>query len=167
MQRKINNVLQLLVILFISISNVSANDIEKQIQEKSFKENISIISAMAKPSLSGRNNSAAYISLKNDNESDVVIVGSLATSGPKENASSIANRVEMHIIVTDEKGMAKMVPVNRLVIPAKSELIMKPGGIHIMLLDLKKPLQNGDKFYVSFVMEDVGLYQAEVLVGNM
>jgi len=135
--------------------------------KQSVLDGLKVISAYAKPSLSGSNNSAAYISLKNDNTKDIIILDAMGLSGPSDSASSIANRVEMHIIVTDDKGVSKMVPVDRLVIPAGEELIMKPGGIHVMLLDLKQRLNFGDKIYVNFVLQDLGLYQVEVPVGKI
>lgn len=176
MQIRINHFLKLLMLTIFISANSFAADAPEMVegsalppegQAEQIKSQISVISAKAKPSLAGSNNSAAYISLKNDNERDVVIISAKAKTGSKRSSSTIANRTEMHLVATDDRGVSKMVPVNRLVIPAKSTLTMKPGGIHIMLLNLKKPLAYEDKFYVDFIMEDVGLMQVEVTVGNI
>ncbi|MGV2432232.1 MAG UNVERIFIED_CONTAM: copper chaperone PCu(A)C [Rickettsiaceae bacterium] len=128
------------------------------------KENIKVLEARAKPSMAGSNNSAAYISLHNANKGDLVIVGAMAMDSPEAGAASVANRVEMHMTVTDEKGVTKMVAVNRLIVPAEGELKMAPGGIHIMLLDLKQTLKEDDKIFVNLIIQDVGQYLVEVPV---
>lgn len=43
-------------------------------------------------------------------------------------------------------GAMKMQPVDKVVIPAKGSVELKPGGYHIMLLDLAKPLVKGESF---------------------
>jgi periplasmic copper chaperone A len=177
MKQKIHSFLLLATLLFFlgnaalaigknqePVSNAAVALTKEELIEQKLN-NIGIVSAKAKPSLAGSNNSAAYVTLYNGNEEDLVIIGAMGKTSAKASASSIANRVEMHIIVTDDKGVSRMVPVNRLVVPAKSNLIMKPGGVHIMLLDLKKPLNYGDKFYVHFIIEKVGMYSVEVSVG--
>lgn len=176
MQFNIKNFLKLVILtIFMSANSFAAAEPEMvegsalppEGLAEEIKSNISVVSAVAKPSLAGSNNSAAYISLKNDNDKDVVIISAKAKTGSKRSSSTIANRTEMHLVATDDRGVSKMVPVNRLLIPANSTLTMKPGGIHIMLLNLKKPLAYEDKFFVDFVIENVGLMQVEVTVGNI
>lgn len=43
-------------------------------------------------------------------------------------------------------GAMKMQPVDKIVVPAKGKVELKPGGYHIMLLELPKPLVKGEKF---------------------
>ena len=38
-----------------------------------------------------------------------------------------------------------MVQIEDAVIPKKGETKLAPGGLHIMLMDLNKPLKDGDK----------------------
>ena len=134
--------------------------------KKNLRENISVVSAKARPSISGSNNSAAYITIKNNNKQDLVILAAMAKKN-KDSAGSLANTVEMHMIVTDNQGVSRMVKVDRLLVPKESELVMKPHGVHIMLIDLKKPLNYGDKIYADLIFEEIGLYQVEVTVGNV
>ena len=51
-------------------------------------------------------------------------------------SSSLAEVVEIHN-VKEENGMLKMYPVDSLEIPAKGMVLLKPGGYHIMLINLK------------------------------
>jgi periplasmic copper chaperone A len=48
---------------------------------------------------------------------------------------------------------------------AKAEL--KPGGFHIMLLDLKQPLKVGDKIPMTLVFEKAGKIEVSVAVEDM
>lgn len=175
MKQTIHKFILFVIALFIS-TTIAASEVKNPYDDapttreklgEEIKSNLKVISAKAKPSLSGINNSAAYVTLRNDNDFNLAIIRAIGRTGPKPNSSPVANRVEMHIIATDDKGVSKMVPVNRLVIPAKSELEMKPGGIHIMLIDLKKRLEYGDKIYVDFIVEQAGNFIVEVPVGNI
>ena len=40
--------------------------------------------------------------------------------------------------------MMKMAPVKGIIVPAKGKVELKPGGLHVMLFELKKPLKEGD-----------------------
>lgn len=178
MQEKIQNFLKLTILmLFFShniiagpVPGVNADKVNLSPAEKkaAILEKITVISAKAKPSLSGSNNSAAYISIRNDNDEDIAILAAIAKTAQKPNASSVANNTEIHTIATDATGVSRMVPVNRLVIPANSELIMKPEGIHIMLLNLKHKLDYGDKFYVNLILaNNIGIIEVEVTAGDV
>jgi copper(I)-binding protein len=58
--------------------------------------------------------------------------------------TDVAMMVGIHQSVV-ENGMAKMLPVEGgLDIPAGGSVELKPGGYHIMLMDVKKPLKPGD-----------------------
>lgn len=119
---------------------------------------LQVISAIARPSMTGSKHSAAYITLHNDSTSDITITGAVATS--------VANHLELHT-TTDEAGVKKMVKVDKLVVPAGGDLVMKKGGIHIMLMDIKKPLNAGDKFMLELRTSELGMSKVEVVVVQM
>lgn len=102
---------------------------------------IEVVKAWARPSITskniGNNNSAVYFKLHNNSDIDYNLIN--VNSG-------VASRVELHKSFVDEKGISKMIKLDKLVIPAKGEIILKPGDLHIMLLDLKNTLKVGDKF---------------------
>jgi hypothetical protein len=60
-------------------------------------------------------------------------------------ASSAFEKVEIHQTVAGEGGTMKMVPQPELVIEAKSQVVLKPGSYHLMLIGAKKPLKAGDE----------------------
>lgn len=127
-------------------------------------ENIIVTSARMKPSIAGNPNSAAFVSLHNSNKADLVIVGANVVTSDKPNASSVANRIELHNTVTDSEGVTKMVQVNKLVVPMDGDLTMASGGTHIMLFDMKKNLKEGDIVFVNLTIQGLGNYQVQLPV---
>ncbi len=58
-------------------------------------------------------------------------------------ASPVAGVVEIHEMRMDQDVM-RMRAVPRLELPANQPVELKPGGYHVMLMDLKQPLRKGD-----------------------
>ena len=52
-------------------------------------------------------------------------------------SSPLAEVVEIHN-VKEENGMMKMYPLDSLEVPKKGMVMLKPGGYHIMLINLKQ-----------------------------
>ena len=53
-----------------------------------------------------------------------------------------------------EAGRATMHPVDSLPLPAGKPVRMQPGGYHVMLVDLAKPLVAGDHVPLTFTIVD-------------
>ncbi len=86
-------------------------------------------------------NSAAFMVLKNSSNKNISVVKA---------TSNVSKNVELH--THDMKdGVMKMYQVPKIDIPAKAETILKPGGFHVMLIGLHKPLKVGEK--VTFTLE--------------
>lgn len=60
--------------------------------------------------------------------------------------------VEIHEMTMQDHVM-KMRQVPSLALPAGKTVELKPGGYHLMLLDLKKPLTAGDRLPLTLVIE--------------
>lgn len=67
--------------------------------------------------------------------------------------SPVAKVVELHEMVMDNNVM-KMRQVPGLDIVPGSTLNLKPGGFHIMLIELKQQLKGGDVVPITLVFED-------------
>ncbi len=141
-----NTVTLLVVILCFNLSMCFTTNTFSSSQEKITSvvssESIKILNAWARPSIfsigtNKSSNSAIYLEIFNNSEVDYNLVNV---------SSDIANRVELHKSFVDEKGVSKMVRLDKLVIPAKSSVVLQPSGIHIMLLGLKRILKIGNKF---------------------
>lgn len=61
-------------------------------------------------------------------------------------------------------GAMTMREVDGIDIPADGTVELKPGGYHVMLMGLKKPLAVGDVFDTTFVFEKAGAINVSVTV---
>ncbi len=76
---------------------------------------------------------AGYMELRNTGDS-VITVTSIS--------SPDFTRTEIHRTVIED-GIARMLPVGQLEIPANSRIKLEPGGLHMMLFDPQRPLAEG------------------------
>jgi copper(I)-binding protein len=81
-------------------------------------------------------------------------------------SSPAAGRVELHVHINDN-GVMKMREVPGYDVPAKGSFELKPGGAHLMFVDLKRPLKEGDKVLVKLKFEKAGEVSAEFHVGRL
>ena len=70
-------------------------------------------------------------------------------------ASPLAGVVEIHEMAMDGNVM-KMRAVTAMDLPAGKTVELKPGGYHLMLLDLKQELKPGETVPVTLVVEGAG-----------
>lgn len=77
---------------------------------------------------------AAYLSVVNDGDSAVAVVGGRA---------DIAGSVEIHR-TREVDGLMRMEPITGLAVAAGERVDLAPGGTHLMLLDLTFMPQPGD-----------------------
>jgi periplasmic copper chaperone A len=67
-----------------------------------------------------------------------------------------AGKIEVHEMVMNE-GVMKMRPVEGgLAIDPGKTVKLAPGGLHLMMMDLKSPLKQGDKMPVTLEFEKAG-----------
>jgi periplasmic copper chaperone A len=79
-----------------------------------------------------------------------------ASGGKLVSASSpVAGIVEIHEMAMDGNVM-KMRAIPGLDLPAGKAVELKPGGYHVMLMDLKQPLKAGETVPVTLVVESGG-----------
>jgi len=81
-------------------------------------------------------------------------------------SSPVAGRVEMHITVRDGDVM-RMREVKSFEVPAGGSFELKPGGAHLMLMDLKRPLKKGEKVPLTLKLEKGGELKAELTVEEL
>lgn len=68
-------------------------------------------------------------------------------------SSPIAGVVEIHEM-TMENNVMKMRAITGLDLPAGRAVELKPGGYHVMLMDLKQALKDGEMVPITLVVED-------------
>jgi len=92
----------------------------------------------------GQPTSLAYMGLKNNSDQDHAVV---ATEG------TVARAVELHTH-TMKDGMMHMHRVEKIDLPAGNMVMLQPGGLHVMLMGLKRDLVPGDNVTITLVFED-------------
>jgi periplasmic copper chaperone A len=97
-------------------------------------------------SKAGSGNSAVYGMLVNAGKAPDALVAV---------TSDAAATVEIHESYR-ESGMMMMRPVKKIDVPAGKKVEMKPGGYHIMLLDLKRNLKPGKTVRVTLHFDKAG-----------
>ncbi|MDX1735805.1 MAG: copper chaperone PCu(A)C [Halioglobus sp.] len=80
-------------------------------------------------------NTAAYLTLRNGGERELVVVGASA---------DVAGRVEVHH-TRQVDGLMRMEQLQRLPVAPGATVKLEPGGAHLMLLDLQRMPAPGDE----------------------
>ena len=120
---------------------------------------IEVVHPWSRATPAGAKVAAGYLAIKN--------VGSQADRLVSA-TGEIAGRVEIHEMAVDDKGVMTMRPLaNGLEIPAGGEAELKPGGFHIMFLDLKQDVKEGETFKGSLTFEKAGTVDVEFAVEAM
>lgn len=89
-------------------------------------------------------NTAAFVVLKNADRKDHKLVKA---------ASNVARTVELHEHAKDG-GVMKMRPVKDITLKAGGAMALQPGGYHIMLIGLERPLRAEQKVPLTLTFED-------------
>lgn len=91
--------------------------------------------ARVKPSVPGQKVSSAYFTLENHGAKDIEVLGI---------TSNAADKTEFHTMSMENSKMV-MRQLEKVVIPADGKLALAEGGDHVMLMQLKNSLSNGNK----------------------
>jgi copper(I)-binding protein len=68
-------------------------------------------------------------------------------------STNVADTLELHEMKR-EGDMMQMSPVKSILIPARGQVELKPGGLHLMLFGLRKPLVVGDTVKLTLTLDD-------------
>jgi periplasmic copper chaperone A len=91
------------------------------------------------------------------------IVGGAADDKLVAASAPVAGRVELHSMTMDGDIM-RMRQISTIAVPAGKTIDLKPGGLHVMFMDLKAPLQKGASFPLTLKFEKAGNVQVEVQI---
>ncbi|MGE5545349.1 MAG: copper chaperone PCu(A)C [Solirubrobacterales bacterium] len=120
------------------------------------KGDIAIESPWARTSPMSARNGAAFMVLKTEGkEPDRLIRAS----------SPVSNTAELHTHLMED-GVAKMRPVAAMDVVPGTPTQLKPGSLHIMLMELKAPLKEGDKVPLTLTFEKAGDVAVEAVVAG-
>ena len=107
---------------------------------------VEIENAWSRATPPGAKVAAGYLTVRNKSASPDRLVGA---------SSAVAGRVETHIV--DKQGeVMRMREVKGYDVPAKGSFELKPGGAHLMLVDIERPLQAGERIPVVLRFQNAG-----------
>jgi copper(I)-binding protein len=101
--------------------------------------------------------SAAYLTIRNTGDAPDRLTGVRTPA---------AGHAEIHAMV-QEGGTMKMRPAGPLVIPAGGAVTLAPGGLHIMLMDLAAPLEQGGTLPLTLIFERAGEVTVEAPIARI
>lgn len=81
-------------------------------------------------------------------------------------SSPVSARVELHEMSMTDNVM-RMREVKGIDVPANGTVELKPGGYHLMLLELKRPLKQGEKVPLTLKFEKAGEVKVELAIEAM
>lgn len=107
-------------------------------------------------------NSAIFMTIENHQDHNRSLV-SVSTN--------VAEKAELHTVEKNGELM-KMRQVTNITLPAHEQVELKPGGFHIMLLNVKQPLVEGQTIPVTLTYangdaEDITILVKKVMAGMM
>ena len=96
-----------------------------------------------------------------------MVIRNVGAAGDKlvSASSPAAAKVELHVHINDN-GVMKMREVQGYDVPAKGSFELKPGGAHLMFMDIKRPFKEGEKVPVKLRFEKAGEVSTEFHVGR-
>ncbi|MDP1526128.1 MAG: copper chaperone PCu(A)C [Rhodocyclaceae bacterium] len=107
-------------------------------------DQISVFDPYVRMAPPGAKTTGAFMVIKNAGDKDTQLVSANAQA---------ANVTELHNHINDN-GVMRMRQVKEIAVPAKGEAVLKPGGYHVMLIDMKAPLKEGDHVVIKLGFGD-------------
>ena len=124
---------------YLSIAPARADDVKAG--------DLVIRQAWSRATPKGAKAGGGYLTIENKGSAPDRLIGGSA---------DFAGSVQIHEMSMD-KGVMKMRPVdNGLTIDPGKTVKLTPGGYHLMIMDLKAPLKQGDKMPVTLEFEKAG-----------
>lgn len=107
------------------------------------KSELSVSGAWARPALAGMN-SAVYLEIDNPGPDDELVSAH----------AEIATLTQLHLSIVADDGTVRMEEQPAVSVPSGGRVRFQPGGLHIMLMDLKEPLEVNDSFPMDLAFRD-------------
>ena len=107
---------------------------------------LTVQDAWARPAVVGEN-AAAYFTIENGTGSNDSLLSI---------SSDIAAAAELHMSMTHDNGVMSMEMQDAVQIPARDQVEFKPGGLHVMLVDINRDLSIGDTISLTLHFQTAG-----------
>ena len=120
-----------------------------------------VLHAYARATAPGQSVGVVYLTLRNEGDSDDALEGA---DSPVADHIMLHQTMAMGDMSGMGSGMSHMQHEYHLVIPAHGQVELKPGGHHLMLEDLEKPLVAGQVIPLDLHFQHAGKVHLEVEV---
>jgi len=122
--------------------------------EAAGNSDLAIERAWARASIGTSRPAAAYFTVVNNGDEADRLTGI---------SSPVAAMAEVHA-VTEESGVMRMHPAGPVDLPPNSRLVLEPGGLHVMLMQLREPLVKDGSVTLELQFERAGTMTVEAPV---
>ena len=106
-------------------------------------QNVSVQSAWARATVQGQKATGAFMTITSKTDTKLVGV-----------STSVAGVAEVHEMKMDNNVMQMRALPDGLALPAGKTVALQPGGFHVMLMDLKLPLQKDTTIPLTLRFKD-------------
>ena len=117
---------------------------------------IRVENAYTRATVPGQQVAGGFMKIENKGAADQLISASSPVSGD----------VQLHEMTMDGNVM-KMRQVKEVVVPAGATVELKPGGLHLMFMNIKAPLTAGDTVPVKLKFAKAGEVEVKMSVNAM
>jgi len=136
-------------IAFCMSANAMANDYKAG--------SIEIITPWSRATPKGAQTAIGYMTIKNNGTAPDRLTGG---------SIDVADHFQLHAM-TMENGVAKMRELSGIEIKPGQTIELKPGGSHVMFVNLKRPLSKGEHISGTLVFERAGKVNLEYSVESI
>ena len=109
-----------------------------------YAQSVKVDNAWARATVPGQTTGSVYLDLTSATDAVLVAAG-----------TPVAVRAELHSMTMDG-GVMRMRGLPRVELPAGKTVKFTPGTMHVMLVDLKRPLKVGEKVPLTLSVQSAG-----------
>ena len=106
---------------------------------------------------SGTTTTGAFMTISNSGSADRKLVKA---------ASPVSDKVQLHTHM-NENGVMKMREIPEIPVQANGKVELKPGSYHVMLIEMKVELKEGDHVPITLSFDDGSTSQVEATVRKL
>ena len=117
-----------------------------------FADAVKVENAWVRATAPGQKVAGGFLDLTAD--ADMKLVGG---------SSPASSTLELHMMKMDG-GVMEMRQIPEIVLPKGKTVSLKPGGLHIMFIDLKQQIKEGDKVPVTLTVKNAAGKEQQVQV---
>jgi copper(I)-binding protein len=133
-------------LLFLAAALLLALSLSNQTHAQTSTNTITVEQAWARATPRGALTGAAYMTLINNGASADRLLSA---------TTAVADQIQFHK-QTEDNGVSRMREVHNVELSPGGKIIFKPGDMHMMIVGIKQPLQEGQTFPLTLQFEKAG-----------